>query len=91
MSTLLSILGFVGDLLLEFAKGILILFPLSPFRDIENYLNDGVKEFFAYANYYIPFEDILAIGGVWLLAVGTYVGYGVILKLVKSGISLPKI
>jgi hypothetical protein len=85
LSGLKGLTDFVTGVLFEILKLVLYLLPKSPFRDLEeHFLPEGIMEIMAYANYYFPLDVIASIVGVWILAVGSYYGYGIILRFIKA-------
>lgn len=56
------------------------LLPASPFQLIDN---SPIQPFIATFNWFVPLNTIIAILELWLIAVGTYYLYMVILRWVK--------
>jgi hypothetical protein len=56
------------------------LLPDSPFTAINHSV---ISEYLPYLNWFIPFNQILAILQLWLVAVGVFYIYKVILKWIK--------
>lgn len=60
---------------------IVSILPPSPFKIIDN---TPIVEFLPTLNFFIPVSQIIAIGQVWLLAIGSYYLYQIILRWIKA-------
>lgn len=56
--------------------------PDSPFADIT--IPAEVRTILGYVNYFVPVRAMLVIAGSWLVAIGTYYLYQVILRKVQA-------
>lgn len=69
------------DLLGQFLSMLLSVFPKSPFREtIEQFAS---LPYLGYLNWFIPVGEMVAIGMLWLTAIGLYYLYSVIARWVK--------
>lgn len=57
------------------------LLPPSPFKVIDN---SPISEYLQYINYFCPVDEVVAIGEVWLTAIGIYYLVQVVLRWVKG-------
>lgn len=81
-STLKAIWNGITDILDDIVNAIVLLLPVSPFKDIE--IPAEVKELFGYVNYFVPVGAMLTIGTTWLTAIGVYYLYQTILRWAKT-------
>jgi len=58
------------------------ILPPSPFVIVD--IEPTVKEFLGYANYIIPLDSIIGIGESWLVCVGIYYVYSIVLRWIKA-------
>lgn len=65
-----SVLGFIFSIL-----------PKSPFKYIDN---TPIAKFLPTLNFFIPVNEIVVISEIWLLAIGTYYLYHIILRWIKA-------
>jgi len=63
---------------LSFVLGIL---PDSPFQAISN---SPISEFLSTLNFFVPVSEILSIGQAWLVCVGLFYLYQIVLRWVKA-------
>lgn len=63
---------------LSFVLGIL---PNSPFQSISN---SPISEFLGTLNFFVPVSEILSIGQAWLVCVGLFYLYQIVLRWVKA-------
>lgn len=61
---------------------ICFLLPKSPFISILNFIND--IPYLSLINWFIPFDLIIGITEIWLVAVGGFYTYTIILRWVKA-------
>ncbi len=61
---------------------ILKFLPTSPFVSFINKMND--LPYLGYLNYFLPISQIIAIGEAWLVAVGLYYSYQIVLRWIKA-------
>ncbi len=73
-----TILGWVK----KAAVWVLSFLPHSPFTA----LLDAMEElpYLGYLNWFIPVSTFIAIGELWLVAIGTYYLYSIILRWIKA-------
>lgn len=74
------------DAMMEVAKGLLdkviSVLPTSPFSA---YLDKFTSmPYLKYINYFIPISDFIAIGEAWLVAVGLFYLYSIILRWIRA-------
>lgn len=74
LNLLIKALGAV----LSFIFGIL---PSSPFQAISN---SPISEFLGTMNFFIPVSEMLSIGQTWLVCVGGFYLYQIVLRWVKA-------
>ncbi len=65
----------------KFLQAVLSLFPLSPFRETIDTL--AALPFLGYLNWFVPVAEMVAIGLVWLTAIGVYYAWSVIARWIK--------
>ena len=72
--------------LLDWVKTILgYIFFFLPDDPFMPYIEDMAGgEWLGYVNWFIPFGTFVGIGGAWLLAIGIFYAYQVILRWVKA-------
>lgn len=64
----------------NFGNSVQNFLPLSPFRNLINYL-EGID--FGWLNWFFPVGAILHIGGLWLNAILIFYVYQIILRWLK--------
>lgn len=57
------------------------ILPKSPFSMISN---TPIAEFLPTLNFFIPVAEIIAIGQAWLLVIGAYYLYQIVLRWIKA-------
>lgn len=62
-------------------KLIVSILPSSPFSLINN---SPIAEYLPTLNFFIPVSEIIAISQVWLLAIGSYYLYQIVLRWIKA-------
>jgi hypothetical protein len=78
---MVTIVNGVIELIAKLGEAIIWLLPKSPFSAIQN-LFDG--EWLGYVNYYIPIAEMVNFASAWLLAIGLWYLYAIILRWVKA-------
>ena len=75
-------LDVITDWLHNIVAAILVILPDSPFSDFIDELDTSgwVKAL----NWIIPVGDFIAIGTVWLVAIGVFYAYQIILRWAKA-------
>ncbi len=72
----------IKDIVNEAGQGVMNLLPTSPFRayidKLENY------EWLSTLNWVVPIDNFIVIGEAWLVAVGLFYLYSIILRWVKA-------
>ncbi len=68
-------------LLNKFLDALLALFPLSPFRSTIDRI--AALPYLGYLNWFLPVGEMLAVGALWLTAIGTYYLYSIIARWIK--------
>ena len=66
----------------KFANWVLALLPTSPFQVYIHSL--GSLPFMGYLNWFIPVNTFVAIGQAWLVAIGLFYLYSIILRWVRA-------
>ena len=74
------------EAMMELAKGLLDkiikLLPTSPFAAyLDKFTN---MPYLRYINYFIPISDFIAIGEAWLVAVGLFYLYSIVLRWIRA-------
>lgn len=76
-----TVLNGLKDFLIKTVNVFLALLPDCPF---EGYISDiGDNDILKYVNWFIPVGDFVAIGTTWLVAIGVFYLYQVILRWLK--------
>lgn len=73
----------LSDALVSFAVKVLELFPESPFNVLDNLSNSQFYEWLCMLNWFIPVNTFVSILESWLLAVGLYYVYQIVLRWIK--------
>lgn len=73
-----TILGWIKSA----AVWVLSLLPHSPFTAVLDAMEK--LPYLNYLNWFIPVSTFIAIGEVWLVAIGTYYLYSIILRWIKA-------
>lgn len=71
------------DGLVSFAVSVINLFPASPFTILDELSNSIVYEWLQYLNWFIPVNTFVGILEGWLLCVGIYYGFQIVLRWIK--------
>lgn len=81
----MSIIKAVWNTVVNFINFILdhaySLLPPSPFEKYISAVFDN--EYLGYINYFFPIDTFITIAEAWLVAIGIYILYGVIIKWAK--------
>ena len=75
-------ISFMSELLNYFAEFLKSVLPLSPFKSYISALES--MPYLGYLNYFIPISAFIAIGQAWLIAIGMYYLYSIILRWIKA-------
>lgn len=78
----MGIFNKLAEWLSKLAEGILKILPTSPFTDYIEVLAD--LPYLGYLNWFVPIGDMVAIGTAWLVAVGLFYFYSIVLRWVKA-------
>lgn len=81
MDVFRQIFDWLGNALNDVLGWILCVLPDSPFKLLSN---SPISDYIGYINYFIPIDYILSTLSLWLIAVGAYYGYKVILAWIKA-------
>lgn len=65
----------------ELLNYVMKLLPVSPFHPFIEQLSD--LPYLGFLNWFIPISDILKVGTAWLVSVGLFYLYSVIMRWVK--------
>lgn len=68
-------------LLDAFLSLLLSVFPRSPFADIISQLEQ--LPYLGYLNWFMPVSEMLAIGSLWLVAIGVYYLWSVVARWIN--------
>lgn len=69
--------------LVSFAVGVVELFPTSPFTVLDDLAQSDFAEWLQYLNWFIPVSSFVSILEAWLVAVGLYYVYQIVLRWIK--------
>lgn len=69
--------------LVSFAVGVIELFPESPFTILDEISRSEFYTWLQYLNWFIPVNTFVSILETWLIGVGLYYVYQVVLRWVK--------
>lgn len=69
------------NMLQQALQWVVSLMPDSPFKLLDN---SPVAQYLPYLNWFIPFEFIIATLETWLVAIGVYYAWSVLLRWVKA-------
>lgn len=78
----MDIVNILVDKLGEFLDWVLNLLPTSPFTRFLDLLVE--LPYLEYLNWFIPISTFVAIGQAWLVSVGIFYLYSIILRWVKA-------
>ncbi len=70
------------EIVTKFLDWVLKLLPTSPFAAYIDALEN--IPFLAYLNYFLPISTFIAIGEAWLVAVGLFYLYSIILRWIRA-------
>lgn len=73
----------LSDALVSFAVRVVQLFPESPFNALDKLSNTQFYEWLQMLNWFIPINTFVSILESWLLAVGLYYVYQIVLRWIK--------
>lgn len=75
-------LEYIVNFLNEFLEVVLKILPTSPFQ---SYLKTASNiPYLSWLNWFLPVDKIIAIGQAWLMAVGTFYLYSIILRWIRA-------
>lgn len=69
------------DAIVAVLNTVCLLFPPSPFQIVAD---AGFADLIAKINYFIPIYEFVAIGELWLVAVGLYYAVSVVARWIKA-------
>lgn len=69
------------DAIVAVLNTVCLLFPPSPFKIVAD---AGFADLIAQINYFIPIYEFVAIGELWLVAVGLYYAVSVVARWIKA-------
>lgn len=70
------------EIVTKFLDWVLALLPTSPFTKFLNML-EGVP-FLGYLNYFIPVGTFITIGEAWLVSIGIFYLYSIVLRWIRA-------
>lgn len=73
----------LSNALVSFAVSVVELFPESPFVILDELSNTVVYEWLQYLNWFIPINSFVGIFEAWLVCVGLYYVYQIVLRWIK--------
>jgi len=77
----MDVVNSLGALLKNALNWVIQLLPNSPFKILDN---TPIKDILPYINWFVPFGFIVSTLELWLVAVGGFYLYSVILRWVKA-------
>jgi len=77
----MDIFNSIANVLKSALSWVCALLPDSPFQAIDN---SAVAQYLPYINWFIPFDFVVTTLSLWLVAIGVYYAYSVILRWVKA-------
>lgn len=81
MDSVIEIINLIIKALSDCLNFIFCLLPKSPFKYIDN---SPIAEFLSTLNFFIPVAEIIAICQAWLLVIGVYYIYQIVLRWIKA-------
>lgn len=78
---LLDVFENLKNMLQQALQWVVSLMPDSPFKLLDN---SPVAQYLPYLNWFIPFDFIIATLETWLVAIGVYYAWSVLLRWVKA-------
>lgn len=73
----------LSNALVSFAVGVIELFPTSPFVVLDELTQMEFYTWLQYLNWFIPVNTFISILEAWLVGVGLYYAYQIVLRWVK--------
>lgn len=71
-----------NEIINAFAAAVIKVLPLSPFQQyIKEFSN---LPYLGYLNWFLPIGSFIKIGMVWLVAIGTFYIYSIVLRWIKA-------
>lgn len=70
------------EILDQFLSWVLALLPTSPFTSFLDSME--TIPYLGWLNWFLPISEMIVIGEAWLVAIGTFYLYSVILRWVKA-------
>ena len=71
-----------NEIINAFAAAVIKVLPLSPFQQyIKEFAN---LPYLGYLNWFLPIGSFIKIGMVWLVAIGTFYIYSIVLRWIKA-------
>ena len=75
-------IAFMKEILGQFLEWVLALLPTSPFTDFINACEN--LPYLGWLNWFVPVGQMIAIGEAWLVAIGLFYMYSIILRWIKA-------
>lgn len=75
-------IDFMSSLLDKFLEWGLALLPTSPFTEFINACSD--IPYLGWLNWFIPVGQMIAIGEAWLVAIGLFYMYSIVLRWIRA-------
>ena len=73
---------FILDKLMMFLDWVINLLPMSPFTCYINAIDK--LPYLDYLNWFVPIGTFIAIGQAWLISIGLFYAYSIVLRWVKA-------
>ena len=77
----MDIFDSLANLLKSALSWVCALLPDSPFQIIDN---SPIAPYLPWINWFLPLSSVVTTMGIWLIAIGVYYAYSVLLRWVKA-------
>ena len=75
-------MSFMKELVITFLDWVLKLLPTSPFTQFINVC--AYMPYLGWFNWFVPVGEMIAIGEAWLVAIGLFYFYSIVLRWIKA-------
>lgn len=75
-------MAFMTEIINKFLDWVLALLPFSPFAKYIDELE--TLPYLPYLNWFLPIGDFIVIGSTWLVSIGVFYLYSIILRWLKA-------
>lgn len=77
----IKLINFIIKCLGSILTTIFSVLPPSPFTIVDN---SPLKPYLGYINYFVPFDECINLLQLWLVAIGSYYLYQIVLRWIKA-------